>query len=78
MDKELELLRDSNIIRDPKVKRLVEYSENSKQINILDTRFYRRDDKFYPSVTSVSPLKTILCILQKIHQYLRLNIQTLT
>lgn len=53
MDKELQLFKDSNIIRDPKVKRLVEYSEDSKQINVLDTRFYKRNDKFYPSVTSV-------------------------
>jgi hypothetical protein len=53
MDNEIQLAKDSNIILDPKIKRLVEYSEDSKQINILDTRFYKRNDKFYPSVTSV-------------------------
>jgi hypothetical protein len=45
--------RHSNIIRDPKVKRLVEYKEGDKQVNFLDSRFYRRDDKYYPSVTSI-------------------------
>jgi hypothetical protein len=45
--------RHSNIIRDPKVKRLVEYKEGDKQVNFLDSRFYRRDGKYYPSVTSV-------------------------
>lgn len=45
--------RHSNIIRDPKVKRLVEYKEGDKQVNFLDSRFYRRNDKYYPSVTSV-------------------------
>ena len=45
--------KNVNIIHDPKIKRIVEYSEGDKQINILDSRFYRRDDKYYPSVTSV-------------------------
>jgi hypothetical protein len=45
--------KNANIIKDPKIKRIVEYKEGDKQINILDSRFYRRDGKHYPSVTSV-------------------------
>ena len=42
-----------NIIKDPKIKRIVEYSADSKQINVLDSRFYQRNGKYYPSVTSI-------------------------
>jgi len=45
--------KNSNIIKDSKIKRLVEYKEGDKQVNVLDNRFYRRDGKYYPSVTSV-------------------------
>lgn len=45
--------RHVNIIKDPKIKRIVEYSEGDKQVNVLDSRFYKRNDKYYPSVTSV-------------------------
>jgi len=45
--------RHVNVIKDPKIKRIVEYSQGDKQINVLDSRFYRRNDKYYPSVTSV-------------------------
>ena len=45
--------KNSNIIQDPKIKRIVEYSSDSKQINILDQRFYKRNDKYYPSVSSI-------------------------
>ena len=45
--------KNVNIIHDSSIKRIVEYSEDSKQINILDNRYYRRNGKFYPSVTSV-------------------------
>jgi len=45
--------KHSNIIKDSKIKRLVEYKEGDKQVNVLDTRFYRRDTKYYPSVTSI-------------------------
>ena len=45
--------RHANIIKDPKIKRLVEYKEGDKQVNVLDSRFYNRDGKYYPSVTSV-------------------------
>jgi hypothetical protein len=45
--------KNQNIIKDPKIKRIVEYSSDNKQINVLDQRFYRRNDKYYPSVSSV-------------------------
>jgi hypothetical protein len=45
--------RNSNIIKDPKIKRIVEYAEGDKQVNVLDSRFYRREGNYYPSVTSV-------------------------
>jgi hypothetical protein len=45
--------KHANIIKDPKIKRLVEYSADNKQINVLDNRFYRRNDKYYASVTSI-------------------------
>lgn len=45
--------KHSNIIRDPKIKRIVEYSKDNKQINVLDQRFYRRNEKYYPSVSSI-------------------------
>jgi hypothetical protein len=45
--------KNVNIIKDPKIKRIVEYSADNKQINVLDNRFYRRNDKYYASVTSI-------------------------
>ena len=45
--------KNSNILYDPKIKRIVEYSEDNKQINVLDQRFYKRNGKYYPSVSSV-------------------------
>lgn len=45
--------KNANIIKDPKIKRIVEYKEGDKQINVLDSRFYRREEKYYPSVTSI-------------------------
>jgi hypothetical protein len=45
--------RNVNIIKDPKIKRIVEYAEGDKQVNVLDSRFYRREGNYYPSVTSV-------------------------
>jgi hypothetical protein len=45
--------RNVNILRDNKIKRIVEYSEDNKQINVLDIRFYRRNNKYYPSVSSI-------------------------
>jgi hypothetical protein len=45
--------KNSNILKDPKIKRIVEYSADNKQINILDQRFYRRNEKYYPSVSTI-------------------------
>ena len=45
--------KNANVIKDPKIKRIVEYSQDNKQINVLDSRFYRRNDKYYASVTSI-------------------------
>jgi hypothetical protein len=45
--------KNVNVIKDPKIKRIVEYTEDNKQINVLDSRFYRRNGKYYPSVTSI-------------------------
>ena len=45
--------RHVNIIKDPKIKRIVEYSEDNKQVNVLDQRFYRRNGEYYPSVSSI-------------------------
>lgn len=45
--------KHANIIHDPKIKRIVEYSADNKQVNVLDQRFYKRDSKFYPSVSSI-------------------------
>jgi hypothetical protein len=45
--------KNTNVLRDNKIKRIIEYSEDNKQINVLDTRFYRRNNKYYPSVSSI-------------------------
>ena len=45
--------KNVNIIKDPKIKRIVEYSADNKQINVLDQRFYKRNDEYYPSVSSI-------------------------
>jgi len=45
--------RNSNVIKDPKIKRIIQYSEDSKQINILDQRFYKRNELYYPSVSPI-------------------------
>jgi hypothetical protein len=38
--------KNANIIKDPKIKRIVEYSADNKQINVLDQRFYKRNDEY--------------------------------
>lgn len=35
------------------VKRLVEVNTEGKRVNILDNRYYYRNEKYYPSVTSI-------------------------
>lgn len=43
----------SNVLKDKSIKRIIEYSNDQKQITILDQRFYRRNTKYYPSVSSI-------------------------
>jgi hypothetical protein len=45
--------KNANVIKDPKIKRIVEYSDDNKQINVLDQRFYKRNNEYYPSVSSI-------------------------
>jgi hypothetical protein len=45
--------KNTNIVKDPTIKRIIQYSDDYKQINILDQRFYRRNEKYYPSVSSI-------------------------
>jgi len=35
------------------VKRIVDVDQTSKRVTIMDSRFYTRNDKYYPSVTSI-------------------------
>ena len=46
--------KTSSVIHDKRIKRILEYNEDAKQITIGDQRFYQRKAKtFYPSVTYV-------------------------
>jgi hypothetical protein len=45
--------KNTNIIKDKTIKRIIQYSDDNKQINILDQRFYKRNNKYYPSVSSI-------------------------
>lgn len=45
--------KNKNIHKDSSIKRIVEVDPESKQINILDQRYYKRNGLYYPSVTSV-------------------------
>lgn len=45
--------KGQNIIHDKRINRIIKYSEDLKQINIFDQRFYQRNDKFYPSVSTI-------------------------
>jgi hypothetical protein len=35
------------------VTRILEIDQEAKQVNFLDTRFYKKGDHYYPSITSV-------------------------
>lgn len=41
------------ILKNRKYKRILELSEDALQITTLDSRFYRRNGKYYPSITHV-------------------------
>jgi len=46
--------KNNNIKKDKKINRIVQADESSKQITILDSRYYQRTkETFYPSVTYV-------------------------
>ncbi len=45
--------KGQNILYSTHIKRTVDYSADTKQINIFDQRFYKRNDKFYPSVSTI-------------------------
>ena len=45
---------DKNInVHKKSVKRIMNINQELKRVNILDTRYYTKDDKYYPSVTSI-------------------------
>ena len=51
MKQEIEInLNMNNKILSEQIKRTIEYSSDNKQVNILDQRFYKRNNKYYPSV----------------------------
>ena len=41
-----------------KYNRILEISEDAKQITLPDSRYYRRNGKYYPSITYVLKLTT--------------------
>jgi len=43
----------NNKILSEQIKRTIEYSSDNKQVNILDQRFYKRNSKYYPSVSTI-------------------------
>ena len=46
--------QNQNVKKDKKLNRIVEFTDDAKQITILDTRYYQRKEGiFYPSVTYV-------------------------
>jgi len=45
--------KNTNVIKDNTIKRIIQYSDDNKQINILDQRFYRRNGNYYPSVSNI-------------------------
>jgi hypothetical protein len=45
--------KNSNIITDTEIKRVVQHNLEDRQITFLDQRFYSRNSKFYPSVTFI-------------------------
>lgn len=45
--------KGQNVLHTTHIKRTVEYSEDSKQLNVFDQRFYKRNDEYYPSVSTI-------------------------
>jgi ATP-dependent exoDNAse (exonuclease V) beta subunit len=47
------MIEKGQSIHKKNIKRLLEIDSESKQINFLDNRFYKRNENYYPSVTSI-------------------------
>lgn len=47
------LEQNDNVLLDSTIKQKVKFNVEDKQITFLDTRFYKRNGKFYPSITYV-------------------------
>jgi hypothetical protein len=47
------MIEKGQSIHKKNIKRLLQVDPESKQVNFLDSRFYKRHDEYYPSVTSV-------------------------
>ena len=47
------MIEKGHSIHKKNIKRILEVDEKSKQVNFLDSRFYKRNEEYYPSVTSI-------------------------
>ena len=47
------MMEKGQSIHKKSIKRLLEVDEQGKQVNFLDSRFYKRHENYYPSVTSI-------------------------
>ena len=47
------MIEKGQSIHKKSIKRLLEVDEQGKQVNFLDSRFYKRNEHYYPSVTSI-------------------------
>jgi hypothetical protein len=47
------MIEKGQSIHKKSIKRILEVDTKSKQINFLDSRFYKRNEMYYPSVTSI-------------------------
>lgn len=45
--------QNQNVLEDVNIKRLIQFNPDDKQITFLDSRFYQRNGKFYPSITYI-------------------------
>ena len=47
------MIEKNTSIHKKSIKRIMNVDQELKRVNILDTRYYTKDDKYYPSVTSI-------------------------
>ena len=47
------MIEKGNSIHKKSIKRILEVDPDGKQVNFLDNRFYKRNNEYYPSVTSI-------------------------